>query len=152
MLNFMKKVHEEEIKEMELSRNLSRKNKYVPITKEKSQGTFSRLQKEDEDDNSFLKKLLLGLAAAALAIAGVYAALKGLLDPFINIFNNIRIPDLAALPVFNPFSRIPSTSGNSGRGKVNPNEHDEEERKKLKKQKNLLLMLKKYTVINTIIH
>jgi hypothetical protein len=136
MLNFMKKVHEEEIKEMELSRNLSRKNKYVPITKEKSQGTFSRLQKEDEDDNSFLKKLLLGLAAAALAIAGVYAALKGLLDPFINIFNNIRIPDLAALPVFNPFSRIPSTSGNSGRGKVNPNEHDEEERKKLEKQKN----------------
>jgi len=136
MLNFMKRVHEEEIKEIELSRNLSKKNRYVPIIKEKSQGTFSRLQKENEDDNSFLKKLLLGLAAAALAIAGVYAALKGLLDPFINIFNNIRIPDLAALPVFNPFSRIPSTGGNAGRGNVNPNEQDEEERKKLERERN----------------
>jgi hypothetical protein len=142
MFNFMKKVHEEEIKEMEVSRNLSKRGKYTPMMKEKTDGIFSKFKKdvdgEDEGD-SFLKKLLTGLAAAALAIAGVYAALKGLLDPFINIFNNIKIPELTPLPVFNPFGRTPGRGvpgrGNAGRGNVVPTEEDERQRMKLEEER-----------------
>jgi len=142
MFNFMKKVHGEEIKEMEVSRNLAKRNKYTPMMKEKTDGIFSKFKKdvdgEDEGD-SFLKKLLTGLAAAALAIAGVYAALKGLLDPFINIFNNIKIPDLSPLPVFSPFGRTPMERvpgrGNAGRGNVVPTEEDERQRMKLEEER-----------------
>jgi hypothetical protein len=142
MFNFMKKIHGEEIKEMEVSRNLAKRGKYTPMMKEKTDSIFSKFKKdvdgEDESD-SFLKKLLTGLAAAALAIAGVYAALKGLLDPFINIFNNIKIPELTPLPVFNPFGRTPGRGvpgrGNAGRGNVIPTEEDERQRMKLEEER-----------------
>jgi hypothetical protein len=151
MFNFMKMVHEEEIKQMEVARNLARRNKYMPPVNEKAEESTYKAEKSSETEEGmpgFLKKLLTGLAAAALAIAGVYAALKGLLDPFINIFNNIKIPNLATLPVFNPFSRTPMGGGNAGRGKVNPTEHDEEERRRLQREKDKTKTPGKTTVPN----
>jgi len=147
MFNFMKMVHEEEIKQMEVARNLARRNKYMPPVNEKTEESTYKAEKSSETEEGmpgFLKKLLTGLAAAALAIAGVYAALKGLLDPFINIFNNIKIPELTPLPVFNPFGRTPGRGvpgrgvpgrGNAGRGNVIPTEKDERQRMKLEEER-----------------
>jgi len=94
MFNFMKKIHKEEIRQMEVSRNLNKKYKYTPDEKEKPKGFFSKVKKEDDEDMPWWQKLLAGLATALGILGSIYSALKGLLAPFSEFFMRLKLPKL----------------------------------------------------------
>jgi hypothetical protein len=96
MFNFMKKVHEEEIKEMELTRNFN-KNKSVVIKKEKEKGVLAKLSEEDEDIpwwQKILASLFSGLAGILGFLKKLAGVIESLLAPFLNFFKNLAFRSL----------------------------------------------------------
>lgn len=121
MLNFMKKVHEEEIKESELARNLAKKNRYVPVGKEKEKSIFTKMEKQEEEGIPWWQKLLAGLTAALGILGSIYDALRGIFSPLGSFFKKL---------VFKPVPKTPPPEEKPASEKDRESEREKEEKKR----------------------
>ena len=95
MLNFMKRIHKEEVLAMELNRDLENRN-YAIVSKNKDKNVFEKVT-DKEKDESWLAKLLPKLIGALAALGSIYSALKGLLKPFSDFFSKLKFPEMPTI-------------------------------------------------------
>jgi hypothetical protein len=134
MFNFMKKSHDEEIKAMELARDLEgakKGGKASIISTPKPKTVFEKIAEKTDDFS--LADLLKKLFTIISTLASAYGLLKGLLRPFLDFLGKIRLPKINF-----GLSRTPTPVDAEPKPKVENEEErkNREQREKENREKN----------------